>query len=130
MSGKFWKVKELVSSQCGVNIILKVVQVKYAMIFSFYGEQKRRADVLAGDDTGVITMSVTGKDIDTCATGMPVIVRNGTIESTDGRLTIEIGRWGSVQQAPSEVLFEVKVQRKLSSIDFMHTGNVFNATTD
>ena len=61
------------------------------------GGQSEVADIVVGDETGEITLTLWNEEIDKVVVGSRVNIRNGYTNSYQGKIRLNVGRFGSLE---------------------------------
>ena len=112
MSVPSMKVKELRIGSRGVNIDLKVVNKldEREVTARLDGSTHKVADVLVGDETGVIIITLWDDLISQVEDGMGIRVENGYTSTFKGSLRLNVGRYGKL----------IRSEGKVSNVDTSH----------
>lgn len=110
------KVQELRVGSQRVNIDLKVVEKleERAVTFRADGSQHRVADVLVGDESGCIILTLWDDVIDQVKTGDTLRIENGYISVFKSTLRLNVGRYGKLSRSRVEIS-AVNLQNNLST---------------
>jgi replication factor A1 len=109
------KVETLGPKSRGVNIIVKVVSK--GEIRSVTGRDysvRRVADVLVGDETGVLYMTLWDDKIDAINEEATLNITNGYINLFRGNMRLNIGKYGSYELMEDSPITEVNTENNLS----------------
>ncbi len=89
-----------------VNLRVKVLEVgeEKNVVSRKDGREHRVADVLVGDDTGVIYMTLWDANIDKVKAGETILVKNGYITTFRNEMRLTVGRYGSLEESDEEVV--------------------------
>jgi len=93
----FAKVSELSLFSKPVNLILKVVSREIVAVEK--NQKFVMAEVVAGDDTGIVTLRMENEQIDVCHVGRTIVVRNAFPVAFDRQMRLEVGAFGKVTQS-------------------------------
>jgi len=106
------KVKELRVGSRGVNVDLKVVNKleEREVTARMDGSVHKVADVLVGDETGVIILTLWDDLIGQVEEGIEITVENGYTSIFKGSLRLNVGRYGKL----------IKTEGKVSTVDTTH----------
>eukprot|EP00397_Hematodinium_sp_SG-2012_P066967 GEMP01102142.1.p1 GENE.GEMP01102142.1~~GEMP01102142.1.p1 ORF type:complete len:134 (-),score=35.21 GEMP01102142.1:382-723(-) len=80
-----------------INLILKVVSREMAVVVK--DQSFKMAEVVAGDETGIVTLRVENEQICHCDAGRTIVVRNAFPLRFDNQLRLEVGACGKVTQS-------------------------------
>jgi replication factor A1 len=109
------KVETLSPNSRGVNIIVKVVSK--GEIRSVTGRDysvRRVADVLVGDETGCVYMTLWDDKIDAINEEATLNITNGYINLFRGNMRLNIGKYGSYELMDDSPITEVNTENNLS----------------
>ena len=109
------KVETLSPNSRGVNIIVKVVSK--GEIRSVTGRDysvRRVADVLVGDETGCLYMTLWDDKIDAINEEATLNIKNGYINLFRGNMRLNIGKYGSYELMDDSPITEVNTENNLS----------------
>ena len=109
------KVETLTPNSRGVNTIVKVVSK--GEVRSVTGRDysvRRVADVLVGDETGCLYMTLWDEKIDAMNEGAILSVTNGYINLFRGNMRLNIGKYGSYEVVEDSPITEVNTENNLS----------------
>jgi len=111
----FVKVKDLTPTSRGINIIVKVLEVKdVRTVFSRRDNREHRvAEVLVGDETGVVLMSLWDENIERVQEGDVIEIGNGYVSLFRNEMRLNIGFYGSLKKS-NKVIEEVDYSRNMS----------------
>eukprot|EP00918_Siedleckia_nematoides_P023091 GHVU01049756.1.p2 GENE.GHVU01049756.1~~GHVU01049756.1.p2 ORF type:complete len:170 (+),score=20.52 GHVU01049756.1:942-1451(+) len=121
---QFVKVAELDPDSIGVNLILKVVEVRAEAVVRGHlsSEPPRRfVEVLAGDSTASIILHLSDPvHIAACRPGSTIAVRKGRVATSarGGKLQLRVGAFGTLQEAPFDAPFSVNCLANMSEGSF------------
>lgn len=109
------KIGSLTPRSRGVNLIAKVVEKPEARVVSSQYDQSehRLTEALIADETGAITLVLWDDNIDVVNEGESIKVVNGFIKLFKGKMQLNLGRFGKVEQSDVEVT-EVNLENNLS----------------
>jgi replication factor A1 len=109
------KVETLSPNSRGVNTIVKVVSK--GEIRSVTGRDysvRRVADVLVGDETGCVYMTLWDDKIDAINEEATLNITNGYINLFRGNMRLNIGKYGSYELVDDSPITEVNTENNLS----------------
>jgi replication factor A1 len=109
------KVETLGPKSRGVNIIVKVVSK--GEVRSVTGRDysvRRVADVLVGDETGCLYMTLWDDKIDAINEEATLNITNGYINLFRGNMRLNIGKYGSYELMEDSPITEVNTENNLS----------------
>ncbi|KAK3041794.1 hypothetical protein RJ639_000310 [Escallonia herrerae] len=117
----FVKVEQLRPGANGLNLTVKVVSSKMIMqrgrSDGTQGRQMRIAELLVGDETGMIVFTARNDQVDLMKEGATVILRNAKIDMFKGSMRLAVDKWGRVE-VTEPASFTVKEDCNLSLIEF------------
>ncbi len=98
------KIKDLTPSSRRVNVLGKVLSVGEAKaITTRFGEEKTVSEVVVGDETGKIILSLWGDQIDQAKDLGTVYIDNGYISLVRGHMRLNVGKYGSLNPGTEEI---------------------------
>lgn len=111
------KIGELNPRSRNVNLVAKVVSKSPERVVSSQYDQKehRLSEVLIADETGAINLVLWDEKIDLVEEGATIKVVNGFIKLFKGRMQLNLGRYGAVEQADEEIE-ELNLENNLSEV--------------
>jgi replication factor A1 len=109
------KVEKLTPESRQVNVRVKIVKKgePRETISRNDGSKHRVSDVLVGDETGAVYLSLWDDNIDKMGEGDVVEIKNGYVSLFRGSMRLNIGREGSFEKS-QEALGEVNTANNLS----------------
>ncbi|KAK2977760.1 hypothetical protein RJ640_016149 [Escallonia rubra] len=117
----FVKVEQLRPGANGLNLTVKVISSKMIMqrgrSDGIQGRQMRIAELLVGDETGMIVFTARNDQVDLMKEGATVILRNAKIDMFKGSMRLAVDKWGRVE-VTEPASFTVKEDCNLSLIEF------------
>ena len=109
------KIKDLNPNAKRVNVLAKVVHKgEPREINTRYGESKHVTEVVVGDETGVITMSLWEDQVNLVEEGETIYVDNGYISLVRGHMRLNVGKYGNIKKS-DEVIEEVNEELDMSA---------------
>ena len=115
-TGEPIKVEKLDPQSRQVNVTVKIVsksQVRETVSRSD-GSAHRVSDVLVGDETGSVYLTLWDDNIDKVKDGDVIAIKNGYVSLFKGNIRLNIGRYGSFEPS-TETIGEVNTENNLSS---------------
>lgn len=98
------KVKDLKPDLKQVNVLAKVVSVGEAKeIPSKFGSPRRVSEVVVGDETGTVVLSLWQEQIGTVAKDEVIAVDNGYITLVKGKMRLNVGKYGHLTKSNEPV---------------------------
>ncbi len=109
------KISQLTPRSRNVNLVAKVVSKAPEKIVSSQYDQKehRLSEALIADETGAINLVLWDERIDYVKEGSTIKVTNGFIKLFKGRMQLNLGRYGSIEEV-EVVIKEVNIDNNLS----------------
>ncbi|MCX8168657.1 MAG: hypothetical protein N3E39_00315 [Candidatus Methanomethylicia archaeon] len=114
--GGLVKVEELKPGIRSVNLMVKIVSKSEPRIVS--GGAHRVADILVGDETGVIYLTLWDDAIDRVDEGMIIKIKNGFVSLFRGSMRLNVGRYGSFEVLRDIYDVEVNTDNNLSLVQY------------
>ncbi|MCL4334626.1 MAG: single-stranded DNA-binding protein [Candidatus Thermoplasmatota archaeon] len=112
------KIKDLTPSSRRVNVLGKVVSIgEPKNIQTRMGEEKQVTEVVVGDETGKITLSLWGDQVDHAKQGETLYIDNGYITLVKGHMRLNVGKYGAISKGEEEVA-EVNEQVDMSEKEY------------
>ncbi|MDI9644207.1 MAG: single-stranded DNA-binding protein [Candidatus Verstraetearchaeota archaeon] len=98
------KIEELNPASRSVDLLVKVLEVNPPREVSTKdGSQHRVAEVLVGDSTGCVLMSLWDSDIEKVQAGQSFWIRNGYVSLFRGNIRLNTGRYGTIEPSEEDV---------------------------
>ncbi|MBC7127882.1 MAG: single-stranded DNA-binding protein [Candidatus Methanosuratus sp.] len=99
------KIEELNPASRSVDILAKVLEINPPREVSTKdGSQHRVSEVLVGDSTGCVLMSLWDSDVEKVQVGKSIWIRNGYISLFRGNMRLNTGRYGTIEPSEEEVI--------------------------
>ena len=112
------KVRDLTPSSKQVNVHAKVVNVGEAkQVMGKYGDPRKVAEAVIGDDTAVITLSLWNEQIGSIAKDENILIDNGYVSLVRGHMRLNVGRYGALSKSNEEIA-SVNQQLDMSQQEF------------
>ncbi|MHB1932393.1 MAG: single stranded DNA-binding domain-containing protein [Thermoplasmata archaeon] len=112
------KVRDLTPSSKQVNVLAKVVNVGEAKeVMGKYGDARKVAEAVIGDDTATIILSLWNEQIGQIAKDDVILVDNGYVSLVRGHMRLNVGRYGNMTKS-TEPLAEVNQSLDMSQQEF------------
>lgn len=119
------KVKDLTPNSKQVNILAKVVTVgEPKEVMGKYGDSRRVAEAVVGDETAVVTLSLWNEQIGSIAKDEIVLVDNGYVSLVRGHMRLNVGRYGQLNKS-TESIADVNTQLDMSAQEFQSERRSF-----
>jgi replication factor A1 len=119
------KVKDLTPSSKQVNVLAKVVNVGEAKeVMGKFGDPRRVAEAVVGDDTAVVTLSLWNEQIGAIAKDDIVLIDNGYVSLVRGHIRLNVGRYGSMNKS-TDAIDSVNTSLDMSSQEFQSERRYF-----
>ncbi len=98
------KVRDLTPSSKQVNVHAKVMNVGEAKeVMGKYGDPRKVAEAVIGDDTAVITLSLWNEQIGSIAKDDIILVDNGYVSLVRGHMRLNVGRYGNLTKSDQPI---------------------------
>jgi replication factor A1 len=112
------KVRDLTPSSKQVNVHAKVMNVGEAKeVMGKYGDPRKVAEAVIGDDTATITLSLWNEQIGSIAKDDVVLIDNGYVSLVRGHMRLNVGRYGSMTKS-NDPIGEVNSSLDMSQQEF------------
>lgn len=98
---KFGKVDKIQPAATNINAVLKVVGAPSEV------EGGKFFEVVAGDDTGRLVLSLEADQKEGLSDGQVVMIRNGHVKMVKGYIRVKVDKWGKLDKNPSETVDSV-----------------------
>ncbi len=119
------KVKDLTPSSKQVNVLAKVVNVgEPKEVMGKFGDPRRVAEAVVGDDTAVVTLSLWNEQIGAIAKDDIVLIDNGYVSLVRGHIRLNVGRYGSMNKS-TDSIDSVNTSLDMSSQEFQSERRYF-----
>ncbi len=87
-----------------MNVLGKVTSVgEPKQIQTRLGEEKQVTEVVLGDETGKVTLSLWGEQADQAKTGETLFIENGYITLVRGHMRLNVGKYGAISPGQEDV---------------------------
>ncbi|MGP6219930.1 single-stranded DNA-binding protein [Caldiplasma sukawensis] len=117
------KIKDLTPESRRVNVLAKVVEIgEPKEINTKFGETKSVTEVVIGDETGKIRLSLWGDQVNSVKHGATLNIDNGYISLVRGQMRLNVGKYGSMKES-EEVLDAVNDELDMSEKVYENTFN-------
>ncbi|MGC8585720.1 MAG: single-stranded DNA-binding protein [Thermoplasmata archaeon] len=111
------KIKDLTPESKRVNVLGKVASLgETKEITTKYGESRKLTEVVIGDETGVVTLTLWGDQSDGISQGDTLYIDNGYITLVRGHIRLNVGKYGSIKKS-EESVENVNTQNDISSVE-------------
>ena len=109
------KIGSLTPRSRGVNLVAKVVEKPEPRVVSSQYDQSehRLTEALIADETGAITLVLWDDNINMVSEGDSIKVTNGFVKLFKGRMQLNLGRYGKVEQSDVDIP-DVNIENNLS----------------
>jgi replication factor A1 len=98
------KVRDLTPSSKQVNVHAKVMNVGDAKeVMGKYGDPRKVAEAVIGDDTATITLSLWNEQIGSIAKDDVVLIDNGYVSLVRGHMRLNVGRYGNMTKSTDPI---------------------------
>ncbi len=119
------KVKDLTPSSKQVNILAKVVSVGDAKeVMGKYGDPRKVAEAVIGDDTATVTLSLWNDQIGQIAKDDIILIDNGYVSLVRGHIRLNVGRYGNLNKS-TEAMASVNTALDMSAQEFQSERRYF-----
>ncbi len=109
------KIKDLSPESKRVNVLGKVTSVgETKEIQTRYGESRKLTEVVIGDETGLITLTLWGDQSNDISQGDTLYIDNGYVTLVRGHMRLNVGKYGSIKKS-EEKLETVNTENDLSA---------------
>jgi len=115
---QFINVDSLKPGRHGYNVYLKVIDVNFEKANKADGTTLEIAEVLAGDETGVVKVRAIGENASKFTKGKVIAIRNGRSEVFKERMRLEVDKWGKITEEPNHEVKSVKTDNNLSEVEY------------
>jgi ssDNA-binding replication factor A large subunit len=98
------KVRDLTPSSKQVNVHAKVTTVGEAKeVMGKYGDPRKVAEAVIGDETATITLSLWNEQIGSIAKDDVILIDNGYVSLVRGHMRLNVGRYGSMTKSTDPI---------------------------
>ncbi len=112
------KVRDLTPSSKQVNVHAKVVNVGEAKeVMGKYGDPRKVAEAVIGDETATIILSLWNEQIGSIAKDDIIVVDNGYVSLVRGHMRLNVGRYGNLTKS-TDPIAEVNQTLDMSQQEF------------
>jgi replication factor A1 len=112
------KVRDLTPSSKQVNVHAKVVNVGEAKeVMGKYGDPRKVAEAVIGDETATIILSLWNEQIGSIAKDDIIVVDNGYVSLVRGHMRLNVGRYGNLTKS-TDPIAEVNQSLDMSQQEF------------
>lgn len=110
------KIGQLTPRSRNVNLIARVVSKSPERVVSSQYDQKehRLSELLIADETGAINLVLWDDRIDEVKEGSTIKITNGFIKLFRGKMQLNLGRYGTVEEVEETAIGEVNLDNNLS----------------
>ena len=116
------KIKDLTPESRRVNVLAKVIEIgEPKEINTRFGESKSVTEVVVGDDTGKIKLSLWGEQASSVKDGSTLHVDNGYISLVRGQMRLNVGKYGNLNES-EEAVEEVNSENDMSEKVYENTN--------
>lgn len=111
------KVGDLTPRSRAVNIVAKAVTKGEIREVSSRrdGRSHRVCDILVGDDTGSVYLTIWDDSVDQVSEGDTINIKNGYVKLFRGNIRLNVGRYGTLEVAEEPLEAEVNTENNMSS---------------
>lgn len=104
MEEEIVKVGELTPQSRKVNIAIKVLNMgEVKEITSKFGDSKKIAEAVVGDETGTIIMNLWDNQINEISENDLIELKNGYVSLFQSKMRLNIGKYGSIEKSELEI---------------------------
>lgn len=109
------KIKDLSPESKRVNVLGKVTSIgETKEIQTRYGESRKLTEVVIGDETGLITLTLWGEQSNDITQGNTLYIDNGYVTLVRGHMRLNVGKYGSIKKS-EETVENVNTENDLSA---------------
>ncbi|MFW6111385.1 MAG: single-stranded DNA-binding protein [Thermoproteota archaeon] len=114
------KINKLTPNSRAVDVKAKVVSKGEAREVTSRkdGSSHRVCDVVIGDETGTVILSLWNEDIVKVREGDTVEIGNGYVKTFRGKMRLNVGKYGTLKIAEEPLKAEVNTENKMSERDY------------
>ncbi|MHB1493557.1 MAG: single-stranded DNA-binding protein [Thermoplasmataceae archaeon] len=120
------KIKDLNPYSRRVNVLGKVIEVGQPKeITTRFGEGKSVTEVIVGDETGKITLSLWGDQVSKVANGKTLYIDNGYISLVRGHMRLNVGKYGNLndsEETIDELNNDLDMSEKVHESNYRRSG--------
>lgn len=124
------KIKDLSPESKRVNVLGKVTSVgETKEIQTRYGEGRKLTEVVIGDETGLITLTLWGDQSNDVNQGDVLYIDNGYVTLVRGHMRLNVGKYGSIKksdEAPESINMDNDVSAVEHPQEFRQERRSFN----
>ncbi len=92
------KIEELNPVSKGIDLLVKVIEINPSKeVTTKDGKTHNVAEVLVGDETGCVLLSLWDENIEKVKVGQTLSIKNGYVSLFRGSIRLNIGRYGSME---------------------------------
>jgi len=111
------KIKDLTPDSKRVNVLGKVASVgETKEITTKYGESRKLTEVVIGDETGTITLTLWGDQNQGISQGDTLYIDNGYITLVRGHMRLNVGKYGSIKKS-EETVDNINMENDVSAAE-------------
>jgi len=115
---EFKKIEEINPNDVGINLKLSVCKVENLLTKVKDDVSTKVADVLVGDETGMIKMRVRGDYVDAVSkVHNQITVRNGFINMIKSHMRLQIDSFGKISIEKNNIVL-VNTENNLSNVEY------------
>jgi replication factor A1 len=112
------KVRDLTPSSKQVNVHAKVVTVgEPKEVMGKYGDPRKVAEAVIGDETATITLSLWNEQIGSIQKDDNILVDNGYVSLVRGHMRLNVGRYGNLTKS-NDAIGDVNQSLDMSQQEF------------
>ena len=121
------KVKDLLAGMRSINLNLRVMRIYEVREFNKEGRAGKVGSFLAGDESGVVRVTLWNEQADKLATikeSMTIQVKDASVRENQGRLELHLGMGGDIVLEPKGVVVTVNQSAQERSYTFKKIGEL------
>ncbi|MCC6013656.1 MAG: single-stranded DNA-binding protein [Candidatus Verstraetearchaeota archaeon] len=109
------KIEELSPGSRGINLLVKVLEVNPSKeVKTKDGKTHNVAEVLVGDETGCVILSLWDENIEKVKVGQTISIKNGYVSLFKGSIRLNIGRYGKLEVSTEDLPY-INKENNISS---------------
>jgi replication factor A1 len=112
------KVRDLTPNSKQVNVLAKVVNVgEPKEVMGKFGDPRKVAEAIVGDDTATIILSLWNEQIGSIAKDEIILVDNGYVSLVRGHMRLNVGRYGNLSKS-TDAIGDINTSLDMSQQEF------------
>ncbi|MDH5807279.1 MAG: hypothetical protein QXW62_05510 [Candidatus Methanomethylicaceae archaeon] len=109
------KIEDLNPASRRIDLLVKVLEISpIKEVSTKDGKKHNVVEVLVGDNTGCVLMSLWDNDINKVKVGQTISIKNAYITLFRGSMRLNIGKYGSIELSKEEIN-EVNMENNISN---------------